>query len=358
MDLPFSLDKLAAGGSILGRTEEIGTVIATLEKGGRGLAVYGAARSGKETIVTEGIEQFRARGRSLIVCDIDLFNIRTSEDFTACWRRKMKECAAEVNRGALLPFDISIDEIPESKIFDLPGIIAGEADTQMVIYFKEFQNLLRFEDEHFRLEDLDRSWSRQRNVNYLITGSFINAMKSIFEERRCFYGMCRTLELKALDRRPVCEYIRSTFLNFGRVIEMEEALAIYEIAGGDMWYVKQLCSICYAMPAGYVNRNIVNQARDALLSVHVPRFKQTLFDLTGNQINLLHAVADGVQKLSSAEIMERYHLNSSAGVFRVKDALQKKEVITFDGEENARIIDPLFAYWLRHYYFRSCLKFY
>jgi hypothetical protein len=351
MDFPFAFDKIAAGGSILGRTEEIGTIVAALEKGGRGLAIYGEARSGKETIVTEAVELYRKRRDHLIVCCIDLFNIRTQEDFFARWREKMKECAVEVNRGALLPFEISIDEITGSKIFDLPGIIATEAGSQMIVYIKEFQNLLRFEDENFRIEDLDRIWSRHHQVNYLLTGSFVNAMKSIFLERRCFYGMCRTLELRPLDRKLVCEYIRSTFLRYGRVIEMEEAMAIYEIAAGNMWYVKQLCALCFAMPAGYVNRKIVNQARDRLLAVHVPRFKQTLLDLTGNQINLLHAIADGVQKLSSAEMMERYRLNSSANVFRVKDALQKKEVITFDGEENARIIDPLFAWWLRHYYF-------
>ena len=351
MEFPFAFDKIAAGGSIIGRTDEIGVIIATLEKGGRGLAVYGEARSGKETIVTEALEQFRARGNALIICEIDLFNIRSADDFATLWRERMKECAAEVNRGVLLPFEISIDEIAGSKIFDLPEIIAGEAGKQMVVYFKEFQNLLRFEDEQFRLEDLDRAWSRHRHVNYLLTGSFVNAMKSIFEERKCFYGLCRTLELQPLDKKTVCEYIRSTFLNFGRVIEMEEAMAIFEIASGNMWYVKQLCAFCYAMPAGYVNRKIVNQARDTLLAIHVPRFKQSLLDLTGNQINLLHAIVDGVRKLSSAEMMERYRLNSSANVFRVKDALQKKEVITFDAEENARIIDPLFEYWLRNYYF-------
>ena len=181
MDIPFAFDKIAAGGSILGRTEEIGTIVATLEKGGRGLAIYGEARSGKETIVTEAIEQYRARHSRLIVCCIDLFNIRTQEDFSALWREKMKECAVEVNRGALLPFDISIDEIAGSKIFDLPGIIATEAGSQMIVYFKEFQNLLRFEDDNFRIEDLDRIWSRQHQVNYLLTGSFVNAMKSIFQ---------------------------------------------------------------------------------------------------------------------------------------------------------------------------------
>ncbi|MBR1539407.1 MAG: hypothetical protein IJ636_07875, partial [Bacteroidales bacterium] len=295
--------------------------------------------------------RYRARKPDLIFCSINLLGIRSFEDFVALWRTKMKECAVEVNRGALLPFEIRIDEIATAKLFDLPGIIAGEAGKQMVIYFKEFQNLLRIEDEQFRLEQLDRAWSRQHNVRYLLTGSFINAMKHIFEERRCFYGMCRALELLPVDRKLVCEYIRSTFLHYGRVIEMEEAMAVYEIASGNMWYVKQLCSLCYAMPAGYVNRNIVNQARDSLLSVHVPRFKQVLLDLTANQANLLHAVVDGVRKFSSAETMERYRLNSSAGIARSRDALQKKEVLTFDSEENARIVDPLFEYWLRNYYF-------
>ena len=256
-----------------------------------------------------------------------------------------------MNRRALLPFEISFDEIAGNKIFDLPGIIAAEARAEMVVYFKEFQNVLRFEDETFSLDMLERAWSRQHHVKYLFTGSFVNAMKSIFEERRLFYGMCRPLELPPLDKRMVCEYIRSAFLNAGRVIEMEEALAIFDISSGNMWYVKQLCSFCYAMPIGYVNRKIVNQARDTLLAIHEPRFKQILLDLTGNQINLLHAVVDGVQKFTSAETLENYRLNSSAGVVRSREALQKKEVLTFDRDDNARLIDPLFEYWLRNYYF-------
>ena len=132
MDLPFSFDKIAAGSSILGRSAEIGTLVATLEKGGRSLAVYGEARSGKETVVTEALEQIRARGNRLIVCYIDLFNIRTAEDFYQLWRERMKECAVEVNRDALLPFDIHIDDISTGKLFDLPGIIADEAAIGMV----------------------------------------------------------------------------------------------------------------------------------------------------------------------------------------------------------------------------------
>ena len=149
----------------------------------------------------------------------------------------------------------------------------------------------------------------------------------------------------------MCEYIRSAFLNLGRVIEAEEILAIHEMSGGNMWYVKQLCSFCYSQPAGYVSRITVNHARDMLLAIHVPRFKHWLFDLTVNQINLLHAIVDGIRKFSSAETMERYRLNSSAGVARSREALAKRELVVFDEEDNARLTDPLFEYWLRYYYF-------
>jgi len=351
MEPLFSFDKIPAGVGIVGRADEIAAVMSALGPDGKSLALYGEARSGKETVVTEAIERSRKERDHLIVCPIDLMGVRTCDDFVALWRARMKACAEEVNRGALLPFEISIDEIAGNKVFDLPGIISTEADTQMVIYFKEFQNLLRIEDETFRLEMLDRAWSRQRKVHYLMTGSFINAMKSIFEERKCFYGMCRTLELKPLDKQLVCEYIRRSFLSVGRVIEMEEAMAIHEMAGGNMWYVKQLCSLCYALPAGYISRSVVNHARDTLLALHIPRFKQWLFDLTVNQINLLRAIVDGVRRFSSAEVMERYRLNSSAGVARSREALQKRELVTFDTDDNPRLTDPLFEYWLRNYYF-------
>ena len=351
MELPFAFDKIPAGHSIVGRTEEIGAVLSVLEPGGRSLALFGEARSGKETIVREAIDRFQRHKGRLIVCEIDLTGIRSVEGFTKLWREKMKTCAQEINKGTLLSFDVCLDDIPDKKVFELPAIISTEAGTQMVVYFKEFQNLLRIEDEQFRLEQLDRTWSKQKSVHYLLTGSFVNAMKSIFEERKCFYGMCRTLALQPLDKKLVCDYIRSSFLDLGRVIEMEEILAIWEMSAGNMWYVKQLCANCYALPAGYVSRVTVNQARDTLLAVHTPRFKQWLFDLTVNQINLLHAIVDGVRRFSTAEVMERYRLNSSAGVARSREALAKRELVVFDEEDNARLTDPLFEYWLRNYYF-------
>jgi hypothetical protein len=64
----------------------------------------------------------------------------------------------------------------------------------------------------------------------------------------------------------------------------------------------------------------------------------------------MRAVLDGVVKFSASDVIEKYHLNSSANVRRVKDALKKKEILTFNEKDEPVILDPLFEYWLIKYY--------
>jgi len=72
------------------------------------------------------------------------------------------------------------------------------------------------------------------------------------------------------------------------------------------------------------------------------------------QVSLLKAIIDGYTKFSTAEVIRKYSLNSSANVRRVKDALMKKEIITFtETDERPVILDPLFEYWLRNNYFKK-----
>jgi hypothetical protein len=76
-------------------------------------------------------------------------------------------------------------------------------------------------------------------------------------------------------------------------------------------------------------------------------------DLTDHQLSLLRAVLDGVIKFSASDVIEKYRLNSSANVRRVKDALKKKEVLTFNEKDEPVILDPLFEYWVSNIYFDS-----
>ena len=77
-------------------------------------------------------------------------------------------------------------------------------------------------------------------------------------------------------------------------------------------------------------------------------------DLTTFQVSFLRAVVDGHLKFSTAEVIKKYSLNSSANVRRLKDALMKKEILTFEGQdERPVILDPLFEYWLKNHYFNT-----
>ena len=93
------------------------------------------------------------------------------------------------------------------------------------------------------------------------------------------------------------------------------------------------------------------QALKSLLSIHEPRFLSIVDDLTDHQLSLLRAVLDGVTKFSASDVIEKYGLNSSANVRRVKDALKKKEVLTFNEKDEPVILDPLFEYWITKYFF-------
>ena len=92
-------------------------------------------------------------------------------------------------------------------------------------------------------------------------------------------------------------------------------------------------------------------ALSSLISVHEPRFLAIVNDLTDHQISFMKAILDGVVKFSASDVIERYSLNSSANVRRVKDALKKKEVITFNEKDEPVILDPLFEYWITKYFF-------
>ena len=96
---------------------------------------------------------------------------------------------------------------------------------------------------------------------------------------------------------------------------------------------------------------VLVEALECMVAVYSPGFRAMMDSLTTHQVSLLRAILDGNVRFSSAETVRRYHLNSSANVKRVKEALMKKEVITFDEREDPVIIDPLFEYWVRKYYF-------
>jgi len=154
-----------------------------------------------------------------------------------------------------------------------------------------------------------------------------------------------------VEESEMASHVIRGFLSGGKVLDanlMEGACRLFR---GHLWYINHFAAICDSMTRGYIMEPVLVEALGALISVHEPRFTDMMAGLTTHQVNMLRATVDGVTKFSSAEVIRKYGLNSSANVKRVKDALMKKEILRFDEADNPVIIDPLFEYWVKKYYF-------
>ena len=128
-------------------------------------------------------------------------------------------------------------------------------------------------------------------------------------------------------------------------------LGMCRLFRNNLWYINHFIAICDSMSKGYIVEATLLDALDSLISIHEPKFTATVNNLTTFQLSLLRAILDGNTKFSSSDIIKKYSLNSSANVKRLKDALCKKEIVTFGENDEPIILDPLFEYWVRKYFF-------
>ncbi|UCH97036.1 MAG: hypothetical protein JSV88_09355, partial [Candidatus Aminicenantes bacterium] len=117
------------------------------------------------------------------------------------------------------------------------------------------------------------------------------------------------------------------------------------------YYTQQLSHLVWidTDEGGSVTGEILDSAIDQLLSQNSLLYQREIETLSNIQVNLLKAVSDGIEQLSSAEVIREYKLGSSANVTKIKRALEKKEVIDAFNKKIA-FIDPVFELWFKKYY--------
>ena len=239
----------------------------------------------------------------------------------------------------------------------LPQRIAEQKKIPYIVVLKEFQNLMNA-DEHetvFKIMEQQmgaRDRSAPYPMTYVLSGSMVNAMKLILEEKRWFYRQVNRVALQPVDAKEIIEHVVKGFLNgMGKSFDRNLAMGACELFKSNLWYMNHLAAICDALSKGFVTEAMMTDALNSMISIHEPKFIAIVNDLTDHQLSLLKAVLDGVVKFSASDVIEKYRLNSSANVRRVKDALKKKEVLTFNEKDEPVILDPLFEYWISNFYF-------
>lgn len=376
MDRPFTYDNYVTGKNFVGRKMDCNILGNLLEKGEH-VVIYDPPKSGKMSVIQQTLFNMRALGKQFAVVRVNMFNIRSIDQFliafgTAVIRPMYSTTAEYVSvvekylAGTHFVFDQdrfamhdevvslnwSVDKADIEAMFRLPFRIAAEKGVPYYVIMEEFQNLMmdkNYEDAFKVMEAVLAE--RDRSATMIFAGSQVNAMKFIFAEKKYFYRLVEHLPLQKVDDTEISEYIVKGFMISGKVLDRELAKGAVELFRGQMWYLNHFTSICDNLTRGYINEGTLMQALKILLSIHEPRFMAIVNDLTDHQLSLLRAVLDGVVKFSASDVIEKYGLNSSANVRRVKDALKKKEVLTFNDKDEPVILDPLFEYWVSKKFF-------
>ncbi|MBE6233688.1 MAG: hypothetical protein E7118_04365 [Bacteroidales bacterium] len=383
MDTPFVYDRYVTGRNFVGRKTDCNTLSNLLEAGEQ-VVMYEPPKTGKMSVIQQTLFNMRAQGKQFMVVHVNLFNVRTISDFlikfgTSVLRPLFSAHAdyasavSDYLDGTHFVFDparyascdevVSLNWMPDAgdvaKMLMMPGRLAAERGVPYYVILEEFQNLMmdrEYEMVFKVMEEIfaERDRSQRASASFIMTGSQVNAMKYIFAEKKWFYRQVEHLPLQKVDDRDIIEHVVRGFMVTGKVIERELVLGACNLFRGQMWYLNHFTSICDTMTRGYLNETILMEALKVIISIHEPRFISIVNDLTDHQLSLMKAILDGVVKFSSSEVIEKYALNSSANVRRVKDALKKKEVITFNEKDEPVILDPLFEYWLgRHFFERQ-----
>jgi KaiC/GvpD/RAD55 family RecA-like ATPase len=379
METPFIYDRYVTSKYFIGRKKECG-ILGNLLAAGEHVVMYEPPKTGKMSLIQQTLINMRSAGTQFITVCIDMFNVRTMHEFLLRFGTSVLKAALSTpdqykdailrhlegthfvfdrerfyQDGSIVSLNWSPDRNDMEKMMRLPGLLAAGRGMQFYVILKEFQSIM-YSDEYETLfsvmEAMFKEQPSRPGASFVMTGSRVNAMKLIFAERKFFYRQVVHLPIAPVESRDIIEHVVRGFLyGSGKSFDRDLAMGACELFKCNLWYINHLASICDLMSKGFINESIMTDALKCMLSLHEPRFMSMMDDLTDHQISLLRAVLDGVVKFSASDVIEKYRLNSSANVRRVKDALRKKEVITFNEKDEPVILDPLFEYWLENHYF-------
>ena len=372
--------KYVTGKGNIGRKTEA-RAIANLLGQGENIVIYEAPKTGKTSLVQQAFFNMKSSGADFVSAGVSLLNVRTLRDLATRLGSEVLHAAygspqdytpiveallpgthfvfdpqRYADCGEILSLNWELDQDDLKAALSLPYRAARKCGRKIYVLLDEFQNIMLTEDGDRAcrlMEEVFRELDAEDKAaaSYIFTGSKVNAMHEIFGTKKYFFRQAERVKIGEIDTREIIDHVIRGLLASGKVIDRDLLLGVCKLFRNNICYINHFSAICDSLTKGYIMEPILNEALSTIVSIHEPRFIATMEDLTTFQVSLLRAVLDGQTKFTSSDVIEQYALNSSANVRRLKDALCKKEIIMFSDNGVPSVIDPLFEYWARRYYF-------
>lgn len=376
MEAPFIFGRIATDENFTDREKETEHLVNNFESL-INTVIISPRRWGKSSLVHRAADIAMRADKNIRICTIDLFNVKTEEQFytvlarnliqgtSSRWEEAVENAkkffsrlVPKISVGAGPGNEISIDfdweemKSNPDEILDLSERIAEAKGVKIVVCIDEFQNIAEFEDPLFFQRRLRAHWQRHKKVSYCLYGSKRHMMMEVFTDSSMpFYKFGDIFFLNKIDTEHFIPFITERFSSTGKSITEDASRYIVSLADNHPYYVQQLSQLSWLRTSGQCDVETVVKAHLSLVEQLSLLFSNLMETLTFQQTCYLHALIAGEKSITSAETMYRYHISSATAASRSLKTLIKKDILdSTSGEISFQ--DPIFEYWLRHDYYR------
>ncbi|MDR2912689.1 MAG: ATP-binding protein [Alistipes sp.] len=367
---PFSFGGAALGENFTDRESETARLITNFRHGVNTVLIS-PRRWGKTSLVKKASRL--ATSDRLKIVFLDIFSCRSEKEFYDTFAAAvLKQTSSKfeelidnartfllrispkftVGPDPMSDFSVSLELSPESETVDeilqLPQKIAEKKGIRIVVCIDEFQQIAEFKDSKTFQKRLRTVWQHQSAVSYCLFGSKKHLMNELFEKRSLpFYKFGDAIYLPKISTPDWVSYIRSRFESTGKHISAELAERICAAVDNHSSYVQQLSWLVWIHTDKEATEQSFATAHRDLIDQNTPLFEKQTESLSSYQMNFLRAMVNGVSgEFTSAEVLQKYRLGSSANVSIIKRALVKKELIETEGKR-VYWLDPVLKLWLK-----------
>jgi len=373
---PFIFGVLADSTDFANREEEVKRIL-TNTNSGISTIIISPRRWGKTSVVKKAGLVGMKKDKKLRVCFLDVFNIRSEEEFYEEFAKEVikassnkwndiinntkKYLSAFIPKISIKPdgindfsLSLSVDELRKhpNEILNLPEVLAKDKKIKFLICIDEFQNIAGFENPLAFQKKLRSHWQHHKLTNYCLYGSKRHMMLDVFSSQSMpFYKFGDIMFLDKIKESEWKKFIKKRFVATGKGIDIDAVLMISRLVENHPYYVQQLAQLSWFRSTNNkCTVDIVNQAHEGLINQLSLLFQNLTDGLSNAQVYYLHALLDGVKKMTSKETISKYKLGTSATALKAKKSLINKEIID-DWNGVVDVLDPLYKSWLKKRYF-------
>ena len=315
----------------IGRTSELATLNAELERGSGFVVIYGRRRVGKTTLIKEFIKDKRA-----------FYFLATTESEA----QSMKRFAGALSRTTKNPM---LSKVTFTDWLDLFQVVADDhSDEKKVLVIDEFPYLVKTNPDFPSI--LQNAWDevlKDHNVMLILCGSLISMMKKhALAYDSPLYGR-RTAQIRLMP-------LQFTDVYAAQNLSFEQAVEQYAITGGGPKYMEFF----------QTDEPLVEQIRRVVLSKNGFLYEEPDFLLNEevqtpiNYFSVLKAISDGNHKLSKIGMTMAQDTSAITPYLKTLIDLgfvTKNVPITEKNPERSRkglyyVSDNFIRFWFRYVY--------